>query len=464
MKKMGGSKFIVLLGLLIFIVLISLYAIIDNIYYPKIVLKKGDIVINLNSKYKEPGYKATYKDDDITNNVFVDGDVNTKKLGVYNINYSVIEGSKIKEVTRKVYVKDLEKPTIEFSNDNDIYVCPDEEFVPSEYKAYDNLDKDITDRVKVTRKGASISYSVKDSSGNETVINKKIHYKDIEGPTISFKTSDKISLALNSKYDEDYTVVDNCDKNVTKVEVTGRVDVKTPGEYTLKYKAVDKYGNKTVKKKKINIFVKGAKGTVYLTFDDGPREGTTNQILDILKEENIKATFFVTNSGPDDLIKREYDEGHTVGLHTASHNYSYIYSSIDNYFNDLESVQDRVYNITGNKSKIIRFPGGSSNTISRRYKVGIMSELTKEVVKRGYKYYDWNILSGDAGETTDSRVVYQMVTEKLSKDRVNVVLMHDIKSYTKDALRDIIKYGKENGFIFDKIEDSSEMIVQRVNN
>ena len=93
-----------------------------------------------------------------------------------------------------------------------------------------------------------------------------------------------------------------------------------------------------------------------------------------------------------------------------------------------------------------------------------MSELTKEVVKRGYRYYDWNILSGDAGETTDSRVVYQMVTEKLSKDRVNVVLMHDIKSYTKDALRDIIKYGKENGFIFDKIEDSSEMIVQRVNN
>ena len=422
MKKLGGSKFILLL-LLIFIVLISLYAIIDYIYYPKITLKKGDIVINLNSKYKEPGYKATYKDEDITNNVFVEGSVNTKKLGVYNINYSVIEGSKIKEVTRKVYVKDLEKPTIQLYDNNDIYVCPDEEFVPSKYKAYDNLDKDITDKVKVIRKGASISYSVKDSSGNETVINKKIHYKDVEGPTISFKTSDKISLALNSKYNDDYTVVDNCDKDNLNVEVTGKVDVKTPGEYIVKYKSVDKYGNKTVKKKKVDVFVKGAKGTVYLTFDDGPREGTT-----------------------------------------ASHNYSYIYSSIDNYFNDLESVQDRVYKITGNKSKIIRFPGGSSNTISRRYKVGIMSELTKEVVKRGYRYYDWNILSGDAGETTDSRVVYQMVTEKLSKDRVNVVLMHDIKSYTKDALRDIIKYGKENGFIFDKIEDSSEMIVQRVNN
>lgn len=464
MKKMGGSKIIILIVVLIFIVLISLYGVIDYIYYPKIILKKGDIVINLNSKYKEPGFRATYKDTDITDNVFVEGKVNTKKLGVYNINYSVIEGSKIKEVTRKVYVKDLEKPKIEFYDDSDIYVCPDEDFIPNKYKAYDNLDKDITDRVKVIRKGASVSYSVKDSSGNETVINKKIHYKDIEGPTIKFKSSDKVSLLLNSEYDEDYTVSDNCDKNILNVEVTGKVDVKTPGEYILKYKAVDKYGNKTIKIKKINVFVKGEKGTVYLTFDDGPREGTTDQILDILKEENIKATFFVTNSGPDSLIKREYTEGHTVGLHTASHDYSYVYSSIDNYFNDLESVQDRVYKITGNKSKIIRFPGGSSNTISRRYKVGIMSELTKEVVKRGYKYYDWNILSGDAGETTDSRVIYQMVTEKLSKDRVNVVLMHDIKSYTKDALRDIIKYGKENGYIFDKIEDSSEMIVQKVNN
>ena len=153
-----------------------------------------------------------------------------------------------------------------------------------------------------------------------------------------------------------------------------------------------------------------------------------------------------------------------MGLHTASHNYSYIYSSMENYFNDLQLVHDRVYRITGYDSKIIRFPGGSSNTISRRYKKGIMSELTKEVVNRGYKYYDWNVLSGDAGDTTDSKVVYQMTTEKLSKDKVNIVLMHDIKPYTVNALKDIIKFGKENGYLFDSLDNNNEMLVQKVNN
>ena len=462
MRKMGGSK-IILVVLMIFILLISLYIAIDNILYPKITLKEGDLIIGLNSKYVEPGYTATYKGDDITENVNIEGKVNTKKLGVYNINYSVIEGSKIREANRKVYVKDLEKPKIELSDDNDIYVCPDKSFVPPKYKAYDNIDKDITNKVKVIRKGASISYMVKDSSGNETIINKKIHFKDIEGPTIKFKSNDNIAIPLNSNYDNSYTISDNCDKNID-VKVSGKVDTSTPGEYIIKYQAIDKYGNETIKERRINVFKKGQKGTVYLTFDDGPREGTTDKILDILNSENVKATFFVTNSGPDNLIKREFDEGHTVGLHTASHNYSYIYSSIENYFNDLQSVHDRVYRITGYDSKIIRFPGGSSNTISRRYKKGIMSELTKEVVNRGYKYYDWNVLSGDAGDTTDSKVVYQMTTEKLSKDKVNIVLMHDIKPYTVNALKDIIKFGKENGYLFDSLDNNNEMLVQKVNN
>ena len=146
-----------------------------------------------------------------------------------------------------------------------------------------------------------------------------------------------------------------------------------------------------------------------------------------LKEEGIKATFFVTNSGPDELIKREYDEGHAVGLHTASHNYSIVYNSVDSYFRDLGSVSDRVKRITGVESKIIRFPGGSSNTVSRRYVPGIMSTLTSEVINRGYRYYDWNLSSGDAvgGAPPSSNDIYNNVVSRLSKDRVNMVLMHD---------------------------------------
>lgn len=209
---------------------------------------------------------------------------------------------------------------------------------------------------------------------------------------------------------------------------------------------------------------KGAPGTIYLTFDDGPHQGVTNVILDILKEENVTATFFVTNKGPDDLIIREHNEGHTVALHTSSHDYAYLYSSVDNYFIDLYNIQNRVYRLIGIKPTIIRFPGGSSNTISRKYSDKIMTYLTQEVLNRGFKYYDWNISSGDAGEVSTSEGVYNMVTKSLSKERVNMVLMHDIKHYTKDALRNIIRYAKENGYTFDVIDDKTEMIRQKVNN
>ena len=227
---------------------------------------------------------------------------------------------------------------------------------------------------------------------------------------------------------------------------------------------MDSAGNKSEAKRMVHVIVPSPKGTIYLTFDDGPKYGTTDAILNILKEEGVKATFFVTNGGPDELIRREYNEGHTVALHTASHNYQTVYSSVEGYFNDLNIVHDRVLRITGQDSRIIRFPGGSSNTVSRKYSPGIMSTLTREVILRGYRYYDWNISSGDAGETTDPNVVYQNVVNALSRNRVNMVLMHDIKSYTKDALRNIIRYGKNNGYVFKKIENQTEMVTQRVNN
>ena len=90
--------------------------------------------------------------------------------------------------------------------------------------------------------------------------------------------------------------------------------------------------------------------------------------------------------------------------------------------------------------------------------------IAKEVIEKGYYYYDWNISSGDAGEYKDSGSIINQVTRNLSKDRTNMVLMHDIKPYTRDALRQIIKYGKEHGYHFDKITPGTKMIKQRVNN
>ena len=92
-----------------------------------------------------------------------------------------------------------------------------------------------------------------------------------------------------------------------------------------------------------------------------------------------------------------------------------------------------------------------------------MSRLTTELLNRGYKYYDWNISSGDAGSTTDPSGVYSNVVNSLRTDRANMILMHDIKSYTRDALRDIIRYGKNNGYRFERITLDTEMVTQRVN-
>ena len=154
------------------------------------------------------------------------------------------------------------------------------------------------------------------------------------------------------------------------------------------------------------------------------------------------------------LLKR------SKGLRAENHS-----ESDDSYFKDLESVSNRVKRITGEESKIIRFPGGSSNTISRKYSSGIMSKLTSEVVDRGYKYYDWNVSSGDAaGGRPTSTQIKNNVINNLRKDRVNMVLMHDIKTYTRDALRSIIREGKEKGYTFEKITMDTSMVKQRVNN
>lgn len=209
-------------------------------------------------------------------------------------------------------------------------------------------------------------------------------------------------------------------------------------------------------------------GVIWLTFDDGPSSNITPKVLDILKEENIKATFFVINytQGNEHLIKRIVDEGHTIGIHGYSHEYSKIYKSKETFMNNVYTLQDRIYKTTGVKSMYTRFPGGSSNTVSRKYCKGIMTELTKEMLAKGFKYYDWNISSGDAGGAKNATDVYNNVTKNLSKKRGNMVLMHDFGSNKKglEALPKIIEYAKEEGYTFAKIDDNTPMYAQHVNN
>ena len=428
----------------------------------------SNVIVEYGSTYNEKGYISKHFGRDISSKVKVKNNINLDKIGKYEVIYSVKNNGLSKNVVRKVSVVDTKKPKMSIDS-SDAYVCPGDEYIKEQVIATDNYDGEISNKVKVdiSKEKDKVVYSVKDSSGNTESVTKNILYEDKENPIIKLNGSEIIYSFVGEQFNDPlYTVTDNCDGDFTnKVTVTGGVDIYNVGEYSITYTAKDNAGNVASVTRKVIVKKRDVVGTIYLTFDDGPKEGTTNVILDILKEEGVEATFFVTNSGPDYLIKRMYDEGHTVALHTASHNYQTVYSSVDAYYNDLYSVQERVKRITGYESKIIRFPGGSSNTVSRKYSSGIMTTLTQDVVNRGFKYYDWNLSSGDAaGGNPTANTIYNNVVNNLRKDRVNMVLMHDIKTYTRDSLRDIIRYGKNNGYTFEKITMDTTMIKQKVNN
>ena len=204
----------------------------------------------------------------------------------------------------------------------------------------------------------------------------------------------------------------------------------------------------------------------YLTFDDGPSENT-GKILDILKQYNIKGTFFVTGNHRehDDLIKRAFDEGNSIGLHTYTHDYATVYASEQAYFDDLQKVSDLVEKITGEKSTLIRFPGGSSNTVSADYVQGLMTTLTKAVHEKGYEYFDWNCDSTDAsGNNVAVSKLVQNAT-LCSADHVTI-LMHDTdaKDTTVEALPQIIEYYRGQGYSFKGLTKDSVAAHHRVNN
>ena len=197
---------------------------------------------------------------------------------------------------------------------------------------------------------------------------------------------------------------------------------------------------------------------IYLTFDDGP-SSITPKVLDILKRENVKATFFVTGHHEDyvHLIKREYEEGHAIGAHSFSHKYE-IYTSQETYFKDLERLQKIIEKYTGSRTRLIRFPGGSSNTSYRLYNDDpyFMNKLCYEVRRRGYQYIDWNLSSKDSSSGFVSASTIITMATRGDKNDI-CLLMHDTfgKDTTVQALPAIIQYYKENGYRFGVLDTTS---------
>lgn len=408
--------------------------------------------------------KITYK---------IKGSVNTKRIGTYNVTYKIDYKDKHVSKIKKVTVVDTKKPELVIEG-SFLNVCPNGKTSDVKISATDNYDGDITKNVKYKIEKNKIKYRVSDSSGNMARKEFDVNIMDNEKPSLILNDESIIYLSVGAKYVEPgYVAIDNCDGNITdQVLVSGSVDTKKPGTYVLTYSVKDEEGNLSEVKRTIKVFPKNnynpgsiSNKTIYLTFDDGPGAHTA-RLLDILKAYNVKATFFVTgyNNNYNDLLKREKEEGHTIGLHSYTHNYGLIYSSIDAYMEDLLNIQKKVKDYTGIESKIIRFPGGSSNTISRKYRTHIMSDLTSKVESLGFRYFDWTIASGDAGETKDSNKIVSNVTKSISENGANVVLMHDIKPYTVDAVERIIAFGLSNGYTFAPLTMDSPVVHQKVNN
>ena len=402
------------------------------------------------------------------------GWVDTNKLGEYNVTYEYKYGKKTLTKVQTVKVVDKENPTLEVE-DTEVFYSPNGTIKDYKASALDNYDGDITSSVTKYLKDGKIIFEVKDSSGNMTSLIKDAKEKDDTKPSITLNGSNVVYVKLNDKYNEQgYKAYDNCDGDITsKVKVSGVVDTKNIGEYTISYKVADESNNETIVKRTVFVYkdvnyTTPTGKSIYLTFDDGPSKYTSN-LLDILKKYNVKATFFVTGKGIADgydfIIKREYDEGHTIGLHSNTHNYN-IYVSEQTYFDDLYAIQNKVKEITGYTSMIIRFPGGSSNTVSRRYDGGahIMSYLTKKVEQDGFRYFDWNVSSNDAGGTTSTNTVINNVIKSLGNGSTYIILQHDTKGFSVDAVETIIKYGLSHGYTFKTIDTTTPTVHHTVNN
>lgn len=184
--------------------------------------------------------------------------------------------------------------------------------------------------------------------------------------------------------------------------------------------------------------IKGKK--VYLTFDDGPSRNT-EAILDILSQNDVKATFFVIGQTDDhskSMYQRIYDEGHTLAMHSYCHQYDKIYKSVGAFSRDMDKLKDYLLDLTGYEPKFIRFPGGSSNTVC---KIG-MEPFIQYANEQGYVYFDWNVINGDAtGQKLTNKQMVHNVISGVKNYENSVVLMHDCvgKEQTVETLPVVLK-------------------------
>lgn len=441
----------------------------------------GEAEINLEygNAYTEPGASAVLQGSKFLQEgispekaaIQISGEVDTGKLGKYVLTYSADFLWWSAEGERIVRVVDTEKPVITLEDAGQATVLPGTPYEEPGFKATDNYDGDITDRVKRTEEMGIITYTVVDSSGNPAYAVREVPYHDPFPPEIRLEGGEHMSINTGTCFvDPGFSASDNVDGDLTElVCVEGEVVWYEPGTYTLTYSVTDGYENNTTVERTVEVVAqprpqieKPDGKTIYLTFDDGPGP-FTEQLLEVLGKYGVKATFFVTDTGYDSVMKKIVEQGHSIGIHSVTHNYEQIYASPEAYFADLFGMQDIIFENTGVRTNLLRFPGGSSNTVSC-FNEGIMSLLTEAVQDAGFQYFDWNVDSNDAGGARKSQTVFSNVTAGVSQNRISVVLQHDIHAFSVEAVEDIIVWGLDNGYTFLPLQQNSPPMHHGVNN
>ena len=401
-------------------------------------------------------------------NIHTEGTVDTQKIGSYTLTYTAnILGFTVSD-SRQVDVVDRKAPVIILNHNGTAELgLPYEE---EGFRAVDEYDGDLTHKVIRTEENGTVTYTVTDSSGNTAQAVRTIRYEDTLPPEITLLGDADITITAGTPYeDPGFTAWDHGDGDVTDlVSITGSVNPYLFGSYTIRYTVADSRGHEAEAIRTVNVVratppeqVIPSGKVIYLTFDDGP-SAYTSQLLEILKKYDIKATFFVVGNNQE-MMRRIVEEGHSIAIHSVTHNYREIYASPDAYFADLRQMQQNILDATGVKTTLVRFPGGSSNTVSC-FNEGVMTELTQAVQDQGFQYFDWNVDSNDAGGAKNRQTVYANVIRGVLRQDVSVVLQHDTQHFSVEAVEDIIKWGLENGYTFLALDVTSPNCHHQVNN
>lgn len=429
---------------------------------------KESVVIPVFSEYEEAGAVAYYQGLNVSNRIAVSGEVDTSKVGNYSIEYTFSHGGYFYYAKREVSVVDAVAPEINLKGDREQTAPSIKLFKDPGFTATDNYDGDVSKGVKKTTEKLGegqykLIYTVEDSSGNIGSDYRIINVTDKVAPKINITGGNYLLTAKNSNFSlPGVSATDNIDGDVSEtIKTEGSVDTTVVGVQSISYTAEDTSGNICTTRLQVLVYEPYVSGEsmIFLTFDDGPSEKVTPVVLDTLKRNNIRATFFINDYSADKqhLIDRIMNEGHTLAVHGTSHNYAEIYKDTASCVANITTLRDKIFSATGYLTNVMRFPGGSSNTISKNYSRGVVSASAKQLVAEGWRYFDWNVDSGDADGSMSRNYIINNTVNQLKKGRANVVLMHDYytKATTAEALQSIIDYGLQNGFTFEAINPST---------